>query len=849
MDRKVSISFNDLTVKQALKKLSNTTGFAINFSSSKADPSRRITKNYTQTRLANLIKEIWGTENIKIEATGSTIDIFIKPEKSKGNLRGVLKDEEGKSVPFASVVLKGSRKGVTANEKGEFEIEQIQEGPYTLAISSVGYTPREVEVDVLGNRVTNLEILLPTAINTLAEVVVTGESRSAEISQQPLQISSINVVPLQNETADVINILDRTTGVRTRQSGGFGGITTIQLNGFSGRAVRIYYDGTPLELYGSSLQLNNIPSTNVDRIDVFKGVMPIDVGTDALAGGINIISKQIDHDYLDVSYQVGSFNTHNTTLNLTKRLSDNLYFSITGFYNYSDNDYETKATQRLPNFTEQEVTVNRFHSAHESYLINGTLGVENLSWTDEMKYSFGINGRDDELQHGIRLPVVPAGDATFNTQGVVHNLSYKKSFFDDKFAIQYFGNYLTQQESIRDSTLNQYDWFGNVVDTRSSDPSEILGNPSQRDGEMRSHAHRLNLSYTLRPNHILKISSFYTDQRIEGEDPVQVARRGFDPNSIPSQLRRSVSGVSYESKWLKQKLEGIVFGKYYAFDQSIEDFRLSDNTLVTTFRQDDQAFGAGMGLKYLFKENFFLKTSFERALRIPDSRELFGDFITIEPNFLLEPERSDNLNLGGYYAHHFGKQKSIILDLNVFFRFQQNLIRLEPGRNLNDPAQYINEAEVTGKGVELSAKFNLVRNFEFTSNITLQNLEKAGEPTTGNTNGVGFAIPNIPFNFFNLEGRYQIQAPWSREDRLSVFSYFTFVEEFDLILQPTRNDDNIIPTQRQLDFGLNYAWKKPNLTFSFQVNNVLNQEVFDNYRVPNPGRNYAFKIRYQRFKL
>ncbi|MEM8894828.1 MAG: TonB-dependent receptor [Bacteroidota bacterium] len=853
LDDRVSIRFENSSVKEALQLFSTQTNYKISYANAELPVDRRISKVYQNEKVSTIIRDLWGDDDLTLRAIGNAIIIKVtqiqKKVQEKGNLGGTITDDKNNPLPGVTIQLQDNTIGDITDQNGEFIIPNLGAGSYTLIISSLGFQKTIRKINVVSARTTDLSVSLNESAEELDEIVVTGTTVAHEISQQPLQVSSINMLPLQNETADVVNILDRTTGVHTRQSGGFGAYTIIQLNGFSGRSVRIYYDGIPLELYGSALQLNNLPPTIIDRIDVYKGAMPIDVGTDALAGGINIISKQVDQDYLDVSYQIGSFNTHNATINLSKRLSEKLYFSLTGFYNYADNDYEINAIQRLPNFTEEEVKVNRFHSAHESYLMQGTLGLVDQSWADELKYSIGINGRDDEIQHGVRLPVVPAGDATLNTFGLAQNLTYKKNLFNDKLNLHYFGSYIVHHESIRDSTLNQYDWFGDVVASRSSDVAEIFVSPTQRDGKSDAHAHRLGASYTLALNHLLKISSFYTRQMVEGEDAVQIERRGFDPNGIPSRLSRLVSGISYESKWFNKQLETIVFGKFYYYNQSIEDFRLSDNPLVRTFRQSDHTYGAGVGAKYIFKDDLYLKTSFESTIRIPDANEVFGDFLTIEPNFLLQPERSNNINFGGYYRHKIGGQKSVILDLNLFLRHQQNLIRLEPGRNVNDPAQFINEDRVLGRGVELSTKLNLIDNFEFTSNLTFQNLKRAGEPTVGNTNGVGFAIPNIPFNFFNLEGRYKVRVPWSQEDQLSIFSYFTFVEEFDLILQPNRNPDNVIPTQKRLDFGLNYAWKEPGLTFSFQVNNVLNQEVFDNYRIPNPGRNYAFKIRYQRFKI
>lgn len=81
-------------------------------------------------------------------------------------------------------------------------------------------------------------------------------------------------------------------GVKVRESGGLGSSTSITLDGFSGKHVKIFIDGVPQEGVGSSFGLNNIPINFADRIEVYKGVVPVGFGTDALGGVINIVTNK-----------------------------------------------------------------------------------------------------------------------------------------------------------------------------------------------------------------------------------------------------------------------------------------------------------------------------------------------------------------------------------------------------------------------------------------------------------------------------------------------------------------------------------------------------------------------------
>ena len=80
--------------------------------------------------------------------------------------------------------------------------------------------------------------------------------------------------------------------MKVRESGGVGSDMQLTLDGFSGKHVKIFIDGVPQEGVGSSFGLNNIPVNFAERIEIYKGVVPVGFGTDAIGGVINIITKK-----------------------------------------------------------------------------------------------------------------------------------------------------------------------------------------------------------------------------------------------------------------------------------------------------------------------------------------------------------------------------------------------------------------------------------------------------------------------------------------------------------------------------------------------------------------------------
>src|SRR5690606_31916795 len=103
--------------------------------------------------------------------------------------------------------------------------------------------------------------------------------------------------------------------------------------------VKFFLDGVPLDVMGSSMSLNNIPINLADRIEVYKGVAPIQLGTDALGGAVNIVSNKLMTSYLDVSHSMGSFQTHRSAINAQYVLPTGIVLKGSGFFNYSKNNY------------------------------------------------------------------------------------------------------------------------------------------------------------------------------------------------------------------------------------------------------------------------------------------------------------------------------------------------------------------------------------------------------------------------------------------------------------------------------------------------------------------------------
>ena len=63
--------------------------------------------------------------------------------------------------------------------------------------------------------------------------------------------------------------------MKLRESGGVGSDMQLMLDGFSGKHVKVFIDGVPQEGARTVFDLNNIPVNFAERIEVYKGVVPV----------------------------------------------------------------------------------------------------------------------------------------------------------------------------------------------------------------------------------------------------------------------------------------------------------------------------------------------------------------------------------------------------------------------------------------------------------------------------------------------------------------------------------------------------------------------------------------------
>lgn len=130
------------------------------------------------------------------------------------------------------------------------------------------------------NRIPDIEI--DTQAEELEEVQVIGKSEARRQQEQAYAISVLDIKKAYNSAAPLNKLLNNVSSVRIREEGGMGSNYNFSLNGFSGNQVKFFLDGIPMDNFGSSFNLANISANMAERVEVYKGVLPVNLGADAL---------------------------------------------------------------------------------------------------------------------------------------------------------------------------------------------------------------------------------------------------------------------------------------------------------------------------------------------------------------------------------------------------------------------------------------------------------------------------------------------------------------------------------------------------------------------------------------
>ena len=762
----------------------------------------------------------------------------------KTMISGKVLSTEKTTVDFATVYLKGTNYGGTTNEEGIYHL-QAPAGEYTLVVSAIGYKTVEKPVKLMRGERTKMNVVISPQATELDEVVVVSNGVT-RLKRSAFNAVALDTKALQNSTQNLSEALAQAPGMKIRESGGVGSDMQLMMDGFTGKHIKIFIDGVPQEGVGSSFGLNNIPVNYAERIEVYKGVVPVGFGTDATGGVINIITKKNRNKwFLDASYSYGSFNTHKSYVNFGQTFRSGLTYEINVFQNYSDNNYYVDTP--VKDFTTGAINkkkiehVKRFHDTYHNEAVIGKIGFVDKKWADRLMFGFTYSHMYKDIQTGVRQEVVFGGKYR-KGYSIMPSLDYRKrDFFVRGLDVVLTANYNKNMTNNVDTSSYEYNWRGEMRPLRMPGEQSYQNTRSDNNnwnGTLTAN-YRIGKAHTFTFNHV--INAFRrSNQSLLNEDS--------EANAIPKETRKNISGLSYRlmptEHWNLS-----VFGKYY--NQFIA------GPVATSSAQDDyirttnsvSAMGYGAAGTYFILKSLQAKLSYEKAYRLPTNEEMFGDEDLETGDISLKPENSDNVNLNLSYNETFGKH-SVYVEGGLIYRNTKDYIQ----RNISDlsggkyGATYVNHGRVETKGYNISVRYGFANWVSVGGNFTQMNVRDNVKTVTSGTNQesltYGARMPNLPYQFANSDVTFYWRNLWKKGNTLSVTYDNLYMHSFPLYSEAVGSESEfVVPTQFSHNLTLSYGIQNGRYNISFECRNLTNEKLYDNFSLQKAGRAFYGKVR------
>ena len=762
--------------------------------------------------------------------------------QQKITVTGLVKSNGGAPLHGAGVFLSPGKKNAVTDKNGQFQLSDIPAGVYKIRITFIGFRDLTQNIEFPLKSKNSLVFSLEEDKNDLSEVTVLGRTAVQETSHQAYNVTAIDAKKLYNTTLDISGALDRVAGIRVRESGGVGSSFNLSLNGFSGNHIKYFIDGIPMDNFGSSFQINNIPINIADRVEVYKGVVPMWLGSDALGGAINIVTGDRYRNYVDASYSFGSFNTHRSVVNAAATTKGGFTFQLNAFQNYSDNNYKVKveASDIFTGAYAPKATLRRFHDTYHNETVIANVGVVDKSYADKLLLGITMGQNYKEIQTGARMVSVFGG---WHRKGniVMPSLKYKKTNLIEGLDVTVNANYNLGQEQNIDTMNVRYDWYGN------SKPNGSNGERSRSLYKYKNHNGLATamFNYKLAENQSLALSNVFTTFNRKGSDELNPANAEYEKTK---KTNKNILGLGYNFE-IKNKLGATVFGKYI-YQNNIDGNGNADQTAM-------KKLGYGTALTYFFTPNLQLKASYELTNRMPEAQEIFGDVENQEGNPELKPEKSDNVNLGMSYSFSINKINNFSVTANAIYRKSDNFIY---NRLNSNQSKLIadNRDGVRTWGVDGEIRYSYKDWFTAGTTVTyqyLQNLQKYEiNPNTGEKYTTESAVyldqmPNIPYLFGNGDVSVSLKNVGKKGNNLNIGYNLLYVHAFWLYW-PSRGGSSsngskyVVPKQLSHDINLVYSLVKGRYNIGLEAKNITDALLYDNFSLQKPSRGFYLNLRY-----
>jgi len=701
-------------------------------------------------------------------------------------------------LPFASIYVKGTHIGTLTDETGHYKLANLPEGKLIIVARMMGYQEQQKEVLMEKNKAVNLFFELKEDVLNLEQVVVTGTRTEHFVKDVPVRTEVITAEAIENKNAgNLYQALEGTPGVRVENQCQYCNFTMVRMQGLGTEHTQVLINGQPMYsglagVYG----LQQMSTVDIDKIEVVKGAGSALYGSGAVAGAINIVTKEPSYEpSTTIDLQVGRYMTNKLDVSSSMRNEKGNIGANIFAQRYS----EEAIDETGPGWTREEVK-------HKDGISDRVLSnLTNIGFGLYIDSAFFKN--DKLVIHGktvfekreggtmtddyYRNPLTD-GTENITTDRYEASLMYTKKFgllSELNFTVAYVNH---NRNATNDSYLTDY------MSTHSDSVPDLR---NMRPYLASENTVTSSLSYSAilgKHSLIIGIQGFH-DQLEESGMYVVVD----DSSSYLGQSYRSVSdksatefGVFIQDEWAVNNqimiVPGIRFdhhnsGEKYTADQQVFD---SEGFPETSFNEN--TFNPRMAVKYKINEQFTVRANAGTGFRAPygfsEDLHLCSGSPRVWKSSDLKPETSFSVNLSGDYYGTWAR-----ISLNMYRTNLNNKIGFvdaDPDvAAMGYDYQWKNIDDAFVQGIELSVMANLAKKLDLGLDLTFNQ----GEYKHARTDWIGTPyevdskyISRFPSTTGNLKIEYS-PATWT----LALTGNFQgnmYIDYYNEEIDPERGD-------------------------------------------------------------
>lgn len=726
------------------------------------------------------------------------------------NVFGHVTDKVSKEhLPYVTILIKGTTISTTTDATGHYLLKNLPTGSFTLEVRSVGYRTETRTVNLVKGKTLEQNFEIEEDMVALDGVVVSANRNETTRRMAPTLVNILPMKTFENtNSACLAQGLNFQPGVRVENNCQNCGYQQVRINGLNGPYTQILIDSRPIfsalaGVYG----LEQIPSNMIDRVEVMRGGGSALFGSSAIAGTINIITKEPVRNSAQFSHTLTGMGDakafeNNTTLNASL-VSDNQKCGLAVFGQNRERagyDHDGDGFTELPKLKNQTIGIR-------SYLKTG----------DYSKLTVEYHHLHEFRRGGDRLSR-PAHESLIAEQ-LQHSINTGGIRFDmfspnDKHRL---GIYSSAQHVDRDS------YYGGGEDMEEKLKS--YGNTTDMTW-VAGAQYGYNFDRCLFMPATLTLGLEYNQDNLK--DNMWGYERYID------QKVRTISAL-FQNEWKNEKWSILLGG------------RLDKHSML-----DKPVFSPRANLRFNPTEDINLRVGYSFGFRAPQAFDedlhidnVGGTISMIQQAADLKEEKSQSISLSADMYHNWGDWQGNLLLEGFHTNISDVFVLTEKGKDPNGVIinERSNEKGAYVYGCTLEGKLAWRNIWQFQAGFTLQKAEyKVARSWSDND-------PNIPlekrmFRTPNAYGYFTLTYNPIHTLTLALSGTYTgsmLAEHRKGYVQENRTEK----TPDFLDLGLKAAYdfklyKSITLQLNAGVQNIFNAYQSDFDKTANRDSNYIY---------